>query len=101
MYAMTGRLTAHPGQRDELANILLQSAEVVAQIGGCCAYIVLEDVKDADSVWVFETWDDKESHDHSLGDERVRALISEARPMIAAMAGGSEFRILGGHGINK
>jgi len=98
---MTGKLFAQPGKRDALAHILLRASEIVSGMPGCCAYIVLEDVKNESAVWVFEMWDDKESHDASLKDERVRSLIAEAMPLMSGAPEGSEFRILGGYGISE
>lgn len=101
MYAMTGHLSAQPGRRAELASILLRASALVATMPGCHAYLILEDVKDENIISVFEMWDDKESHDASLRDERVRALIAEAMPLMAGVPSGSELRVLGGHGIKK
>lgn len=100
MYAMTGKLSAQPSRRGELAEILLRASKMVSGMQGCRAYIILEDVADDLAVWVFEMWDDKEAHDASLRDEKVRALIGEAMPMLAGAPSGSELRVLGGHGLN-
>lgn len=100
MYAMTGKLTAQPGTRKQLAEILLRASKMVAGMQGCRTYIILEDVQDESMLWVFEMWDDKESHDASLRDEHVRALIGEAMPILAGAPSGSELRALGGHGLN-
>lgn len=99
MYAMTGQLSAQPGKRAELASILLRASALVANMPGCHAYIILEDVKDENIVSVFEMWASKDAHDTSLRDERVRALIAEAMPLLAGAPNGSELRVLGGHGI--
>jgi quinol monooxygenase YgiN len=101
MYAMTGKLSAQPDKRGQLADILLRAAEMVAKLPGCRAYIVLEDVQDEAAVWVFEMWDNKESHDSSLRDEKVRALISEAMPIMGGAPSGSELRVVGGHGLSQ
>lgn len=100
MYAMTGKLSAQPGKREMLASILLRASDMVADMSGCRAYIVMEDAGDESTVWVFEMWDDKEAHDASLRDERVRALINEAMPIMAGAPSGSELRVLGGHGVD-
>lgn len=100
MYAMTGKLLAQPGKRGQLADILLRASRMVAEMQGCRAYIILEDLQDESSVVVFEMWDDKESHDASLRDANVRALIAEAMPILAGAPSGSELRVLGGHGVN-
>lgn len=101
MYAMTGTLSAQPGKRALLVDILVRASMLVKSMPGCRAYIVLEDVKDEDNVWVFEMWDDKESHDASLRDAEVRALISEAMPILAGAPSGSELRVVGGHGLGQ
>jgi quinol monooxygenase YgiN len=100
MYAMTGKLFAQPGKRGQLAEILLSASRMVAEMQGCHAYIILEDATDDSAVWVFEMWADKESHDASLRDKNVRALIAEAMPILAGAPSGSELRVLGGHGVN-
>jgi len=100
LYAMTGNLQAQPGKRVVLVDILLRAAKLVSDMRGCRSYIVLEDVRDESTVWVFEIWDDKESHDASLRDEKVRGLIAEAMPILAGAPGGSELRVAGGHGLN-
>ena len=101
MYAMTGKLNAQIGRRNELVQILLSASRVVAQLPGCRAYIVNEDAADDTCVWVFEIWDDKEAHDSSLKDERVRSLIAEAMPLMGGAPSGAELRVVGGHGINS
>jgi quinol monooxygenase YgiN len=101
MYAMTGKFSAQSGKRAELVEILLRASNVVAQWQGCHAYIVSEDVADETCVWVFEIWDDKDAHDASLKDERVRALIAEAIPLMSGAPNGAELRVVGGHGIDQ
>ena len=101
MYAMTGKLNAQIGRRNELVQILLSASRVVAQLPGCHMYIVNEDVADETCVWVFEMWADKEAHDSSLKDEWVRSLIAEAIPLIGVAPSGAELRVVGGHGINS
>ena len=100
MYVMMGKLLAQPGKRGQLADILLRASRMVAEMQGCRAYIILEDLQVVSSVVVFEMWDDKESHDASLRDANVRALIAEAMPILAGAPSGSELRVLGGHGVN-
>jgi len=99
MYAMTGKLSAQPGKRGQLVEILLRASKMAATMQGCHAYIILEDAKDEFAVSVFEMWADKESHDASLRDENIRALIAEAMPILAGAPSGSELKVLGGHGV--
>lgn len=99
MYAMTGKIAALNGRRELLAEVLLRASRVVAELDGCRSYIVFEDMHDETALWVFETWDNKESHDASLQNEQVRSLIAEAKPMISGMPNGTELRMIGGYGI--
>lgn len=99
MYAMTGKLTSHHGKRDEIASILKEAAEIVGKIPECKLYIVCEDVSNENIVWVFEAWDSKQAHDDSLQNEQTRALITQARPLLAAAPDGVELSVIGGHGI--
>lgn len=93
MYAMTGTLSAQPGKRDFLVNILVRASALVLTMPGCRAYVVLEDLKDEQAVAVFEMWDDQQAHDDSLKDPHVRALIAEALPILAGAPSGSEYRV--------
>lgn len=99
MYAMTGRLLAQKGRRSELIDILKQAAHLVGEIPQCRLYVVNEDLSNETHVWIYELWDDKESHDASLGNEQVRALIADARPLLACAPDGAELRAVGGHGV--
>ena len=99
MYGMVGRLVAQWGKRGQMVEILQRAADVVGQLPGCRLYIVNEDVADEITVWVYEAWDDKAAHDLSLQDERVRALIVEAMPLMGGAPSGSELRVMGGYGL--
>ena len=100
MYAMIGKLTAKAGNRDQFNEILLRASKRVSDHPGCRAYLVLEDVQDEAAMQVFEVWDDRDSHDASLKDEAVRALIAEAMPILGGAPSGSELRLTGGLGTD-
>ena len=100
MYAMVGKLFAREGGRDAFVEILLRAAQVVGQLPGCRLYAVTEDLADESCICVMEIWEDKDAHDQSLADERVRALIAEARPLMAGAPQGSELNVIGGHNTN-
>jgi len=99
MYAMTGTLIAQNGKRGELLEILKEAASLVGNFPGCRLYVVSEDCSNETHVWVFEVWSDKQIHDSSLSDERVRALIGKAKPLLAAAPDGAELKIIGAHGL--
>lgn len=100
MYLLHGKLTAKPGHRDELAAILLEASQLIANAKGCKLYVIGKDESDANSVYVTEIWDSKLDHDNSLNVEGVRELIMKAMPILdGAPVKGQELEILGGAGI--
>lgn len=101
MYGMMGKLTAQTGQREALLNILMKSSNESAGMEGCYVYIISAATDDANVIWITEVWRDKAAHDASLQNENVRAVITEARPLIAAPPEGFEIIPYGGIGLPK
>jgi len=81
-YLLHGKLTAKEGQRQTLAEILIQASKLMATAKGCHLYAVALDEKDAHSVYITEIWESKEDHDNSLKVEGVRELIMTAMPIL-------------------
>ncbi len=100
MYGMVGKMVAQAGVRSQFIEILTQAAQIVGQMPGCRLYVVNEDAADDVTLWIYEAWDDKDAHDLSLQDPRVRALIAEAMPLMGGAPSGSELRVMGGHGLS-
>ncbi|MES2724158.1 MAG: putative quinol monooxygenase [Pseudomonadota bacterium] len=98
MYGLIGKMTARPGQRDALITILLEG---VSGMPGCLSYIVAQDPRDADAIWVTEVWDTAASHRASLSLPSVQAAIAKGRPLIAGMEAGTQTVVMGGHGLVK
>lgn len=98
-FGLHGTLLAHPGQRDALAQLLLDGTKVVGTLPGCEIYIVSVDEKDANAVHVTEVWRSEADHKASLQVPEIRAIIDKGRPMIAGFGGSARFVPLGGHGL--
>ena len=98
MYGLIGQMKTAPGKRAELAAILLEGTGAMP---GCLSYIVAEDTTDADTLWVTEVWDSKQSHDNSLKLPAVQAAIAKGRPLIAGFGSRSETVPLGGAGLPR
>jgi quinol monooxygenase YgiN len=96
MYGLLGQMKAHPGQRDALATLLIDS---LGAMPGCRSYVVALDAMDADALWISEVWDDKSSHDASLALPAVQQLIASARPLIAGFGARIETTPIGGIGL--
>jgi quinol monooxygenase YgiN len=98
MYGLIGQMKTTPGGRDPLAKILTAMGEAMP---GCLSYVVALDPDDADSLWVTEVWDRKESHAASLKLPAVQAAVAQGRPLIAGFGTRIETTPVGGHGLIK
>lgn len=96
MYGSIGKMTAQPGRRDQLVEILMEG---VSGMPGCLSYIVAEDPADPNLIWITETWESKAAHAASLSLPSVKAAIAKGRPLIAGMAAVAETSPVGGHGL--
>lgn len=96
LYGLIGKIKAQPGKRAELVALL---SEGIADMPGCLAYIVCEDLKDADGIWITEVWKTKQYHADSLKLPAVQAAIARGRPLIAGFETHVETRPVGGLGI--
>ena len=92
-YGLIGKMTAKPGQRDALAQIL---SEGVAGAPGCLSYVVANDPANPDLIWITEVWDSKAAHDASLATPSVREAIRKGRPLIAGMEMVAQTQPVGG-----
>ncbi len=96
MYGLIGSFKAKQGQRDALLAILLGN---VGDMPGCLGYVVAEDPKDADAIWITEVWDSPDSHKASLAIPSVKDAIARAMPLIDSFGQHTETRPVGGHGL--
>lgn len=96
MYGIIGRIDATPGNRDILAEILLEGSK---SMPGCRSYVVARDPSEVDALWVTEVWDSREAHEASLALPPVQEAIERGRPLIAGFGERFETEPLGGHGL--
>jgi quinol monooxygenase YgiN len=88
-FGMIGKMKAQPGKRAELIAILNSGT---GKMPGCVAYLIAEDVKEPDAIWITEIWDDASSHKASLQLPEIRAAIAKGRPLIAGFELSAETR---------
>ena len=98
MYGLIGSMTAVEGKREDLIKILLEG---VNDMPGCLSYIVANDSKDPNGIWITEVWNSKESHTASLKLPSVQAAIAKGKPLIAKFGSYEETEPVGGHGLHK
>ena len=98
MYGLIGKMKAVAGKRDELAQILLAG---VGEMPGNLSYVVANDAKDADALWITEVWATEADHKASLSLPSVKSAIARGRPLIAAFDVSFITEPLGGHGLSR
>ena len=96
MYGIIAKIKAVSGQRDALADILIEGSRGMP---GCLSYVVARDPADADALWVTEVWDSPESHRASLSAPSVRQAIERGRDLIAGFEQRFETEPVAGHGL--
>jgi quinol monooxygenase YgiN len=79
MWGMIAKITLLPGRRDEMIDILKESA---ADLPGCVSYTVAKDAADENTLWVTEVWDSMASHDASLSLPRVKNAIPLGKAIV-------------------
>src|SRR5580658_2105717 len=80
MWGMIAKITVLRGKRDEMLQILQESA---ADMQGCLSYVVAKDATDENTVWVTEVWDKLASHDASLSLQAVKNAIPRAKAIVS------------------
>jgi len=96
MYGLITRLTAHAGRRDELALCLLAPN---VKRPGCHSYVVAQDQKDADALWVTEVWMDEATHAAWTNAIRETHEMLPALGLIATWGDTVLTRPIGGVGL--
>jgi quinol monooxygenase YgiN len=80
MWGLIAKITVLPGRRDEMVEILRESA---AHMPGCVSYVVAKDAADENTLWVTEVWDSTASHDASLSLPAVKNAIPRGKAVVS------------------
>ncbi len=99
-FVFGGKFRAKGGREEELLSCLLRAAEAMRDVESCLCYLVCRAPKDPTTVRVFEVWESKEAHDDSLSLPAVRALVSEALPLLEERPSGESWDFVGGKGLS-
>jgi quinol monooxygenase YgiN len=98
-YGLFGKMLAQQGKRDELVSYLLQATELLKSAQGCEIYIINVSSSEPDAIWVTEVWQSQADHQASLTIEGIKAIIGQARPLIADFSDRVELTPVGGVGL--
>ena len=98
-YALLNKLTAKPGERKNVVDILLESGKLFDDNPACHLYLVSESADDADVIWVADLWTDQEAHTEALQAPELRPFIEKSMPLLEGMPEQIEIRPVGGKGL--
>jgi quinol monooxygenase YgiN len=95
-FALLNRLTAKPGQRDRVAEILVESGRLFDDNPACRLYLVAESADDPNLIWVADLWTSAEEHAEALKTPEMRPFVEECMPMLEGMPEQIRVRPVGG-----
>jgi quinol monooxygenase YgiN len=80
MWGLIAKITLLLGRRDEMVEILKESA---AGMAGCLICVVAKDAIYESTIWVTEVWDSMASHDASLSLPAVKNAIPRGKAIVS------------------
>jgi quinol monooxygenase YgiN len=98
-YALLNKLTAKPGQRQSVVDILLESGKLFDDNPACHMYLVSESSNNPDVIWVTDLWTDQEAHAEALKAPDLRPFVEKSMPLLEGMPEQIEIRPVGGKGL--
>jgi quinol monooxygenase YgiN len=98
-HVLLNRLTAKPGQRQRVVEILLESGRLFDDNPACLLYVVSESSDDPNLVWVIDLWTSEEAHAEALRAPELRPFVEQAMQLLEAMPEQIEVRAVGGKGL--
>jgi quinol monooxygenase YgiN len=98
-YALLNKLTAKPGKRGQVIDILIESGELFDDNPACVLYLVSESADDPNLVWVVDLWTSQEAHAEALKAPELRPYVEKALPLLQGMPEQIEVRPVGGRGV--
>jgi quinol monooxygenase YgiN len=79
-FGQINKLTAKPGQKAALAEILKHDMDHVPE---CLGYMVSEDAKEDGVFWVTEFWDSEAGHSNAMTRPGLKAAVAASRPLVS------------------
>ena len=84
MYVVIATVTAGPDHREELSQILVESASASRSEDGCISYVFTSDLEKPDTFSSLEVWQDKDALQVHLAGPGVAKLLEKLGPLITA-----------------
>jgi len=80
--AVIAKIPAAPGKRADLVAALQGALQTAEGEAGALAYVLHEDAKDADVLWMYEQYTDQAALDAHMGSEAFQALGGVIGPFL-------------------
>ncbi|MCB1001216.1 MAG: antibiotic biosynthesis monooxygenase [Acidimicrobiales bacterium] len=97
--AVIAKLTAQEGKRDDLAAALQTALATAQDEPGTLAYILLQDLADANVLWFYEMYTDQSALDAHMGSDAFKALGPAIGPFLGGRPELIMCKPLGGKGV--
>jgi quinol monooxygenase YgiN len=98
-HVLLNRLTAKPGQRQRVVEILLESGRLFDDNPACLLYLVGESADEPDLIWVIDLWTSQEAHAEALKAPELGPFVQQAMPLLEGMPEQIEVHPAGGKGL--
>jgi quinol monooxygenase YgiN len=98
-HALINRLTATPGQRQQVIETLVESGRLFDDNEDCLLYLVSESQDDPNVIWVVDLWTSEEAHTDALKAPALRPLVERAMPLLDGMPEQIRIHPVGGKGV--
>lgn len=92
------KISALEGKRAELAAALRPAIDATENEPGTLQYILLEDSADANTLWMYETYESQAALESHMGSEAFKALGPAIGPFLAGRPELNFVKSLGGKG---
>lgn len=79
-WGLLGRMTAHPGKRDELVAALKESSR---DVPGKLLYLIQLEGSDPDAFWINEVWESRAAYDACLAMPQTGDWGAKLAPLLA------------------
>jgi quinol monooxygenase YgiN len=99
MFGVCGRMTAQPGRRDEVVDLIREGVRAWGDASGLIAYSVIATLEEPDTIVLTEVWTDKAAHDTMTGSEPARTVTQKILALLAEPPTGSQGDVLFARGL--
>ncbi|MEX0848353.1 MAG: putative quinol monooxygenase [Ilumatobacteraceae bacterium] len=92
------KISAAEGKRADLAAGLQPALDAAEGEPGTLSYILLEDAVEANTLWMYETYENQAALDAHMGSDAFKALGSAIGPFLAGRPELHFVKVIGGKG---